>query len=68
MEADLLANTGSAHEVYGPEPALPIAKSVVKKKIRDWVSESKELYWRNIDYARHTKAFIIEIIFWTLID
>ena len=53
----LLANTGSAHEFYGPEPALPIAKSVVKKSIRDWVAESKELYWRNITYAKHTKAF-----------
>ena len=60
-EADLLANTGSAHEFCGPEPALPIAKSVVKKSIRDWVTESKELYWRNIKYAKHTKAFIIEI-------
>ena len=60
-EADLLANTGSAHELYEPEPALPIAKSVVKKNIRDWVTVSKELYWRNINYAKHTKALIIDI-------
>ena len=37
-EADLLANTGSAHEFYGPGLALPIAKSVVEKSIRDWVT------------------------------
>ena len=46
--ADLLANTGSAHEFYGLEPALPSAKSVAKRSIRDWVTKSKELYWRNL--------------------
>ena len=30
-EADLLANTGSAQEFYGAEPALPIAKSEYKR-------------------------------------
>ena len=29
--------------------------------LRDWVTESKELYWRNINYVKHTEAFIIEI-------
>ena len=60
-QADLLANTGSAHEFYGPEPALPVSTSVIKKGIKEWVNDSKELYWRNINYASHTKSFIKEL-------
>ena len=60
MEADLLANPGSAHEFYGPEPALPIAKSVVKKSIRDWVKESEELYGEVISMPN--TPIIIEVI------
>ena len=29
--------------------------------LRDWVTDSQELYWRNINYVKHTEAFIIEI-------
>ena len=29
--------------------------------IRDWVTESQELYWKNINYVKHTEAFVIEI-------
>ena len=60
-QADLLANTGSAHDFYGPEPALPISTSIIKQGIKEWINDSKELYWRNIKYANHTKTFIKEL-------
>ena len=56
-----MANTGSAHDFYGPEPALPISTSIIKQGIKEWINDSKELYWRNIKYANHTKTFIKEL-------
>ena len=45
--ANLLADTGYAHEFYELQPAPPSAKSVAKRSIRDWVTKSRELYSRN---------------------
>ena len=60
-QADLLANTGSAEELHGPEPALPISTLIIKQGINEWVNASEELYSRNIKYFNHTKCFIREL-------
>ena len=46
---------------WGSVPWKVVSTSVIKKGIKEWVNDSKELYWRNINYASHTKSFIKEL-------
>jgi hypothetical protein len=38
--ADLLARTGSEHQLTGPEPACGISIGVAKRAVRDWTNRN----------------------------
>lgn len=58
--ADDLARLGSGKEFVGPEPALPISPSWMKRKISSWADSAHKVIWENLGSCRQTKLFLKE--------
>ena len=56
--ADELANIGAALETYGPDPAPPIALSVIKAATKEWASDMFFIKWRNTNNCQSTKEVL----------
>jgi len=56
--ADELAIQASSQSLVGPEPALPISRTVIKTAIRDWVYKQNDKRWRGLTTCRQAKEMI----------
>ncbi|KAJ8933299.1 hypothetical protein NQ318_010615 [Aromia moschata] len=59
-KADELARNGSSEDYIGPEPALGVAKTVIRGHINEWVKQQHKEYWRKMPRQIHGKKFIKE--------
>ncbi len=56
--ADELAREGSTTDLVGPEPALPITRSLVKSIICEEAHQKHIQFWKNLPRCRHSKFFL----------
>jgi ribonuclease HI len=57
-KADELAKEGTKKINYATEPILPVSKSWVNKKIRDYLTDEWTHRWQSTSEARQTKIFL----------
>ena len=59
--ADLQANKGSVLDFVGPKPAIPLALSVIKLHLNEFIINERNNKWINNEKYRQTKMFFPEV-------
>jgi hypothetical protein len=57
-EPDSLAGVGSKSSFCGPEPCLPMPRSLIKGVANEWLSSNHLSYWNLISGCRQSKIWI----------
>jgi ribonuclease HI len=58
MIAGKLAKEGTKKELATPRPCLPVAYSVIKSKVKAWISKQTEMHWRLASGMNVSKTLI----------
>ena len=57
-EADKLAKNGAPNPLSGPEPGCPIAYTMVKKSLAQWIDVNQKKRWEKTRGCNHSKKLL----------
>jgi ribonuclease HI len=58
-EANGLAGVGLKSNFCGPEPCLPVPKSLMTRMTKEWLSDNHLSYWNLVSVCRQSKVWIV---------